>query len=756
MSFLSGIFLWALPLAAVPVIVHLLNRRRREVVRWGAMQLLLDSVPRKRRIWRINDILLMLLRVAAVAAIVLAFARPQLRSGILTGKAPGRDVILVVDSSLSTGRLQGGVPVFDQIKRKAGEFLERLGSTDRVRVMIAASAPLWLGEGVASGQQMTRQEASTLVAGLKPTLATADMPACVQSALSAEPPADATGRLIVIATDGSAHGWSADVASRWQSIHELAAHAALPTTINVVTADVPKSPLANLSVETIVTNRTRVAAGEPFTLTARIRNVGDVSREATILKWEIDGQTSGESPVTPLEPGQSIEVAYETSCDQTGVYSFSGRLGAADDLPGDNSASIVMESLERLPILICRDEKDLDRPKSRPDFLMAALGRVPESSRGDYSTVVFEPTLIGIDALSGTDLTIYRCVVLDDVLPKSSDVVDRLSDFAGKGGGVWLILGENVTAEQFNGLVFRDGAGLVPIAIGQRAKADERTEFFTIHPPEGTHPATVLLGDTERLDIDDVRIKQFWQLSTGEATDDVATLLETGDGAPLAVEHFAGDGRIIVQALPADAAWSNLPVCQAFVPLVQEWIWYLTQPTAAKYNVDPGGPIVLAAASAEGRKEAAVVTALGEKVPLSLDSSGRKEFRYRETAFPGDYRVTVAAAEGPGRRVPFSVRRDPEESRLAPLSTEQTAALSQGGGLRFGGDPLSFPDSLVQAVRYQPFWNYLLGLIALLFVAEFVCAYLLTNRRYATATQSAQFVLGGSNERSDWGRGSAS
>ena len=70
MSFLSSLFLWALPLAAVPVVIHLLHRRRRQVVQWGAMQLLLESVPTKRRIWHVNDFLLMLVRTLAVVAIV--------------------------------------------------------------------------------------------------------------------------------------------------------------------------------------------------------------------------------------------------------------------------------------------------------------------------------------------------------------------------------------------------------------------------------------------------------------------------------------------------------------------------------------------------------------------------------------------------------------------------------------------------------------------------------------------------------------
>ena len=57
MSFLSAAFLWGLPLLAVPVAIHLLSRRRQEVVKWGAMQFLLDSSIRRRKIWRLDDLI---------------------------------------------------------------------------------------------------------------------------------------------------------------------------------------------------------------------------------------------------------------------------------------------------------------------------------------------------------------------------------------------------------------------------------------------------------------------------------------------------------------------------------------------------------------------------------------------------------------------------------------------------------------------------------------------------------------------------
>ena len=69
MSLLSPAFLWALPLVAVPVLIHLFARRQRGVIRWGAMEFLLTSAIPRRRFLRLRDLLLMLLRAAIVLAI---------------------------------------------------------------------------------------------------------------------------------------------------------------------------------------------------------------------------------------------------------------------------------------------------------------------------------------------------------------------------------------------------------------------------------------------------------------------------------------------------------------------------------------------------------------------------------------------------------------------------------------------------------------------------------------------------------------
>ena len=58
MSFLMPAFLYGLPLVAVPVAIHLLSRRQQKKISWGAMRFLVQAVTRRRRLWRLTDLLL--------------------------------------------------------------------------------------------------------------------------------------------------------------------------------------------------------------------------------------------------------------------------------------------------------------------------------------------------------------------------------------------------------------------------------------------------------------------------------------------------------------------------------------------------------------------------------------------------------------------------------------------------------------------------------------------------------------------------
>ena len=81
LAFFNPLLLWALPLAAVPIIIHILNRRRFQKVPWAAMEFLLRAMKRNRKRLRMEQWLVLLLRVLAVLLLVFLVSRPQLGSG---------------------------------------------------------------------------------------------------------------------------------------------------------------------------------------------------------------------------------------------------------------------------------------------------------------------------------------------------------------------------------------------------------------------------------------------------------------------------------------------------------------------------------------------------------------------------------------------------------------------------------------------------------------------------------------------------
>src|SRR5207253_8618256 len=97
----------------------------------------------------------------------------------------------------------------------------------------------------------------------------------------------------------------------------------------------------------------------------------------------------------------------------------------------------------------------------------------------------------------------------------------------------------------------------------------------------------------QRLDLDRVHVFRRHQFKLDTSRNDVAVLLSTsGDALPLAVERSLGRGRVVMLGVPFDLAWSNLPACQTFVVMANEWLWYLVDPAMTPRNLRAGEAFV--------------------------------------------------------------------------------------------------------------------------------------------------------------------
>ncbi len=140
MSFLFSSLLWFLPLAGLPVLIHLINLLRHRRIRWAAMEFLLQSQKRNRTWVILKQLLLLLLRIVAIAAVVLMAAQPQVRNtiGAMLGGGKTHHIVLV-DDSFSMSDHWGDTTAFDQAIAavgRLGNHLSHQGGQQEMTVLL--------------------------------------------------------------------------------------------------------------------------------------------------------------------------------------------------------------------------------------------------------------------------------------------------------------------------------------------------------------------------------------------------------------------------------------------------------------------------------------------------------------------------------------------------------------------------------------------------------------------------------------------
>src|SRR6476659_8257049 len=157
MGFLAPALLFGLAALAIPPIVHLLNRRRFDVVDWAAMQFLQISERTRKKIF-LEQLLLMLLRMGLILLLVLGVASPWVRLPWLARIAPrpNRDVVVILDGSFSMGYTKDGRSAHDAAKDWAADFIGQLQPGDTVAIIHARQTPTLLVSYLSSDLEKAR------------------------------------------------------------------------------------------------------------------------------------------------------------------------------------------------------------------------------------------------------------------------------------------------------------------------------------------------------------------------------------------------------------------------------------------------------------------------------------------------------------------------------------------------------------------------------------------------------------------------
>ncbi len=535
-------------LIAGPVLAHLARRQPRQEVAYGAMLLLRRLQKRQRRRRRLHDLLLLLLRVLAVAAVVAAVARPELRwpEADPAAEVPG-PVVVVLDNSLSmdqrVGEL-GSATVFSQARDAAAAWVRALPEGSRAGVVsIGGPAMVHTPELVTD-----RGAVADTLAGLQQSHGTTDLVGGLQLARRL---LDGEGGRVVVFTDEA--GPEAVPAARGElELYSRQNIALVPRVVRGPTA-------ANV----VVTGAEYGDGVEGGTVRVTLANHGPVPVEVPLVVALPDGTEITAFAELPAE-GVGEEMVTVPRVTDGGVA-----VARVDDpsLPADDAYAFHLPRVGASRVLVVDGDPGLTPTASEVYFLERALA--PWGPGRVQAGVL--PEITPVAGVARLDPAVHRVVMLANVSDPSG-IAPRLTDFVRRGGGLVIALGDNVTAENYNGAL----AGLLPAPLRRPrslAAPGEKGEPTALPAAEVALFSPFVRGG--RAGFGRVHWRTLATLEPFAADDERRVLLETESGLPLLVERRVGLGRVLLFTGTLDLGWGDFPLQAVYMPFVQRLVSYL-------------------------------------------------------------------------------------------------------------------------------------------------------------------------------------
>ncbi len=639
MGFLNIAFLVGLVAAAVPIVIHLLNRRRVKKVKFSSLEFL-DEVN-KQRMRRINlrRILILILRTLAILALVFAFARPTLRSGLLFAGSAPKNVIVCLDASFSMGAAMETGTAFDVAKQIAGDIVDEAGGSDAINVVaFAKHADVLLEQGTRN-----KGVVKTAIDRVSVTAETTSIRGAIERALDLIEKSDVPGGEIFVVSDFRAAEDSSFVDE-----------AAIPDNVRVYFIPVYDEDVDNVSIDRVGVPRKLLRPGEVVKVSVTATNHAREANASVPLEIVVDGDRKAEQ-VLDLAAGASQTVTFPLSLAEPGRYH--GRVAKnRDRLPPDDDRFFLIEVSNTIPVTVVagrRRAASADAPVPSVFYVEKALN--PRgTSEGEFNVRVIDERDVTASALPGSGVVVW--VDPQNLEPKRMVLLER---HVRRGGGLLVFLG-NADPSILNDTAFR---ALVGIRGAAEKSAESRAAFTSF---EKAHPVFNLFTKDELELLSRAKVRTYVS-ARGVAPD--SAIAYVGGGDPAVWECVRGRGRVLVFAAAPDLATGDVPLSPMFLPLIHTSVSYLASsgeaPGADEHLI--ASPIAFAVSQAGlDESQLTIRDPEGEALKPSIGerSAGEVQVGFDRPAHPGFYRLfrdTTRVAE-------VAVNVDTRESNLTVSS----------------------------------------------------------------------------------------
>ena len=683
LSFLAPLFAAGLAALAIPILVHLVHKERKEATPFPSLMFLRRTPYQHSRRQRIRDWLLFAMRALAFLLIAAAFARPVFSRAAAATATPagGREVVVLLDQSFSMRYGDRWANALGAARRA----IDGLAAGDRATVVLFDDAAR-----VVSEPSSDRARLRAAIDSVRPTDGATRYAPALLLARRTIAASRLPKREVVVISDFQRSGW------------DLTEEARLPAGTTVTPVDVAAGELRDRAVRAVELRRESSGAIERIAVSARIANVGPAAR-GVAATLEVNGRAVQTARVDLAADAGGL-VTFPPVPVPEAPQRAAVRL-SSDNLAGDDVFHFVLERTPSINVLIIEGAGGAGE---RGLYLQRAL------EIGDRPS--FELAVRRAPQISPADFAGRRVVILNDAGLPPGEGGRRLESFVRAGGGLIIALGEASGPRTWG------SSALLPATVGETVdRLGEKGAVlgFLDH----SHPALAIFGASRSGDLSSARFFRYRALAT-----DSGVMARFDNGSVALAEHRVGRGRVLTWASSFDALWNDLPRQPVFLPFVHQLTQYAAAYRARRSIYEVGEAVDLAPdalrASADSTRSAPASDAFvavapsgtrvrvgGEGGVSALLPREAGMYEVRRAGSPGE-RPRLIAVNPASRELEFA-RFDP--TRLTNAVAPATDAVAAGAD----GDERT--DVSAQE-REQSLWWYLLLIVTGLLVGELIVA----------------------------------
>jgi hypothetical protein len=717
MTFLNPGALLGLLAIGIPIVIHLLNKFQIKEVKWAAMRFLRESLEKNQRRLQLEDVLLLLLRCLLIALLILVLARPAYLSGVKMTGSHQVAAVIIIDNSYSMGLTNGIQTCLERAQTSAAQILAAFPTG-------SSSALFYAADGVKPVIAQPTYDFNLLrekIREAKLTDRATDLSNALQLAVTTlQKHEGPESKEIYLITDGQANGWPS-----LDQLEKQLSDIQQEITVHIVL--VGDSAESNLGVTNLRLESGLTPVNQPLRCSIEVLNGSQSDARDVRVSLMVDDQPAvDETIIDTIPAGTSRSVSLFAKLRTEGFHTITAQI-PHDRLAADDQRTLAVRAVREVKVLLV-DGTTAATPSQADDFFVRnAL--VPVAS-ADVANYFVKTTTISSSQLSATSLDDYDAVFLLGLDQVDSAATAKLTTYVAQGGGLVVFPGPNTDTESYNQTLGSNG--FLPARLGPYkgdTNANNSSKFFTLQTKDYDHPIATLWNDPSAGTLTTAHFYVYYPLTLTPWTAptpgdtvpvagqprDIFHFADSND--PVAVEHTWGLGRVILFASTATIAWNDLPVHQAFVPLMNRVLGSLVERQDEGLNIRVGQKFSYAMSSDFLHKEVSVSVPGQKEAPRVVGQvtlvDGVPVIEFDDTDESGAYRVSIAT--DPPTIVYFAAQSDPSESNLTPFSAEQLKLLGKVADIMKGNMDTSLTTTITSARTGRELWFPLL--IAALVIA---------------------------------------